>query len=80
MSQLAALKHAIMFTRFSQDDTSVSLAPHPLFLAKNEREGHRLGPVSFPMWKENGGHHTLCPVAALREYMERRRGEAEERL
>ena len=66
VSQLAALVRSPALTHFAPGDTSVTLAPYPAFLAKNEWEGHRLGPVSVPAWFVGPVHHALCPVAALR--------------
>ena len=69
VSQLAALLRTDQFMRFGPNDSSVTLAPKPLFLAKNEREGHRMSPVLVPAWMTPSGHHPLCPVAALRTYV-----------
>ena len=69
VSQLAALLRTLQFMRFGPDDSSVTLAPKPLFLAKNEREGHRVAPILVPAWMTPSGHHPLCPVASLRAYV-----------
>ena len=69
VSQLAALLRTHQFMRFGLDDSSVTLTPKPLFLAKNEREGHRVSPVLVPAWMSPSGHHPLCPVASLRAYV-----------
>ena len=69
VSQLAALTRHQSLTCFEVGDAAVSLAPSPTFLAKNERVGHRLGPVRVPAWLVEGVHHALCPVAALRRYL-----------
>lgn len=61
---LVALVHAPSLLQFSTGD--VSLAPHPLFLAKNVR--HRLFPEQVPGSHEGNSPHTLCSVAALRAY------------
>ena len=53
---------------FSAGDAQVYLAPLPSFLAKMEREQHRLQPIIVPAWFENGSHHPICPVAALRKF------------
>ena len=68
VSQLAALLRTPQFMRFGPDDSSVTLSPKPLFLAKNEREGHRVSPVIVPAWMSSSDHHPLCPVASLRAY------------
>ena len=68
-SQLHALTRHPGLTVFTEDGSSVSLAPSPAFLAKNEREGHVLDPLIIPAWREDGVSHPLCPVAALREYL-----------
>ena len=69
VSQLAALLRSPEFTRFGPDDSSVTLATRPLFLAKNERAGHRMKPVTIHAWLTGGTHHPLCPVKAMREYL-----------
>ena len=69
VSQMAALLRTPQFMRFGLNDSSVTLAPKPLFLAKNERAGHRMSPVVVPAWITPAGHHPLCPVAALRAYI-----------
>ncbi|KAK3889778.1 hypothetical protein Pcinc_006339 [Petrolisthes cinctipes] len=68
-SQLHALTRHTAWTVFATNDALVSLAPVPLFLAKNEREDHSLLPFTIPAWFEEGVHHPLCPVAALRSYL-----------
>ena len=68
-SQLAALSRSPSLTSFKSSDSSVSLVPHPTFIAKNERVDHVLGPVVVPAWFSDGSPHLLCPVAALREYV-----------
>ena len=70
VSQLSALCRGPEFARFGVGDSSVTLAPKPKFLAKNERAWHRVRPVSFSAWLVDGGHHALCPVAALRKYID----------
>ena len=69
-SQLRALTRFPQWTSFADDLSSVSLAPSPHFLAKNEREDHRLQPVVVPAWLVQGRHHSLCPVAALKAYLD----------
>lgn len=69
VSQLAALLRTSQFMRFGHDDMSVTLAPKPFFLAKNERAGHRMSPVTVPAWRTLGEPHPLCPVAALKAYV-----------
>ncbi|KAK3874273.1 hypothetical protein Pcinc_020774 [Petrolisthes cinctipes] len=68
-SQLHAFSRHSAWTVFATNDALVSLAPVPLFLAKNEREGHSLLPFTIPAWFEEGLYHPLCPVAALRSYL-----------
>ena len=68
-SQLAALSRSPSLTSFKSSDSSVSLVPHPTFVAKNEHAGHVLGPVVVPAWFVEGAPHRLCPVAALRKYL-----------
>ena len=69
VSQLAALLRTQQFMQFGPDDCSVTLTPRPLFLAKNEREGHRVAPILVPAWITPTGHHPLCPVTSLRAYV-----------
>ena len=69
VSHLAALLRTKEFLKFDPGGLSVTLAARPQFLAKNEREGHRLSPVVVPAWRMNGSPHPLCPVEALRAYV-----------
>ena len=69
VSQLAALLRSPEFTRFGPRDSSVTLAPRPRFLAKNERAGHRVKPVVIQAWMVDDTHHPLCPVLALKLYL-----------
>ena len=69
VSQLAALLRTPEFTKFGVGLSSATLVPRPGFLAKNERRGHRVLPVTFPAWVVDGAHHPLCPVAALDAYI-----------
>lgn len=50
------------------DKSSVSFT-QSTFLAKSERESHRLDTVVVPLWVVDGVSHPMCPVAALRSYM-----------
>ena len=68
-SQLAALTRFPSWTQFSRNMSSVSLAPSPRFLAKNERVDHRLKPTIVPALVSDGEHHLLCPVQSLKDYM-----------
>ena len=69
VSQLAALLRTPEFARFGPGDTYVTLATKPLFLAKNERAGHRMKPITIHAWRQTDTHHPLCPVRALRDYL-----------
>ena len=69
VSQLGALLRTPEFTKFAPGLASVTLAPRPSFLAKNERERHRMRPVTFPAWFVDSSHHPLCPVSALDSYL-----------
>ena len=69
ISQLKALTRSKNLTRFAPDGSQVTLAANPQFIAKNERLHHRMKPVRIPALKEGEGHHSLCPVMALKEYM-----------
>ena len=68
--QLSALLRAPEFTRWAADRSAVTLVPRPSFLAKNERGGHRVGPVTIPAWRMGQVPHPLYPVAALEDYLE----------
>lgn len=70
ISQLYAFSRWPAWTVFAVDGTRVRLAPQPGSLAKNECMGHILAPVVVPTWKTTNGHHTLCPVTALRRYLD----------
>ena len=48
-SQQHTLSHQLGLMVFTGDDSSVSLAPVPGFLVKNEREGLDLSPSSFQL-------------------------------
>ena len=52
------------------DDSRVSLAPSPKFLAKNEREDRRSQLVMVPSWRPQGVSHPLCPAATLKRYVD----------
>ena len=68
--QLRTLTRFPQWTSFAEDLSNVSLAPSPRFLAKNERENHHLQPVVVPAWVEQGVHHSLCLVTALKTYLD----------
>ena len=70
VSQLGALIRTPEFTKFAPGLSSVTLTPRPSFLAKNERVHHRMRPVTVPAWFEDSSHHPLCPVAALKAYLD----------
>lgn len=69
VSQIRALTRFPNWTTFGPDDTSVTLAPSPTFLAKNEREDHRLQPILVPALPDQSQVKGLCPVYALRAYL-----------
>ena len=68
-SQLHALTRRPAWTIFASGDTQVSLAPLPSFLAKNEREQHRLQPIIIPAWSENGVPHRSTPCQSSTELL-----------
>ena len=70
VSQLGALLRTPEFTKFAPGMSAVTLSPKPSFLAKNEREGHRVRPVTIPAWTEGSSSHPLCPVSALAAYVD----------
>ena len=46
------------------------LLPSPNFLSKRENPADPLAGISVPAWKlQNGSHHSLCPVNALKKYI-----------
>ena len=69
-SQIHALTRHPSWLVFATDGGRVSLAPSPRFLAKNEREGHVLTPIVLRAWLDGASPHPLCPVEALRQYVE----------
>ena len=69
-SQLHALTRHPSWLVFASDGGRVSLSPSPRFLAKNERAGHVLTPLVLRAWLDAGRHHPLCPVSALRQYVD----------
>ena len=79
-SQLHALTRHPSWLVFTEDGRQVSLAPSPKFLAKNEREGHVLAPIVLQAWLVGGRPHLLCPVEALRRYVEASRASSPTRL
>ena len=70
VSQLGALIRTPEFTKFAPGLSSVTLTPCPSFLAKNERVRHRMRPVTVPAWLDGSSPHPLCPVAALKAYLD----------
>ena len=70
VSQMAALVRSPSFTQFGPGDSSVTLATRPGFLAKNERANHRMKPIVIHAWMVDDRHHPLCPVRALRVYLD----------
>ena len=69
-SQLRALTRFPQWTTFSRDGSAVSLSLSPKVLGKNERQDHRLQPVVVPAWSAGDAAHPLCPVSALRCYLD----------
>ncbi|MPC44911.1 hypothetical protein E2C01_038591 [Portunus trituberculatus] len=64
-----ALTHFPQWTFFADDISSIILA-FPSFLAKYEREDHRLQPLLVPSWFSQDTLLPLCPVAALKFYLD----------
>ncbi|KAK4322186.1 hypothetical protein Pmani_006985 [Petrolisthes manimaculis] len=69
-SQLAALTRHSNFTSFGENDDYLTLAPSPIFLAKNERSDRLIAPLRVPALREDHSHLPLCPVHATRAYIE----------
>ncbi|KAK4322184.1 hypothetical protein Pmani_006983 [Petrolisthes manimaculis] len=69
-SQLAALTRHPNFTSFGENDDYLTLAPSPIFLAKNERSDRLIAPLRVPALREDHSHLPLCPVHATRAYIE----------
>lgn len=79
-SQLAALTRHPNFTNFGSEGTSLTLAPSPKFLAKNERADYLLAPLQIPALIEKGQHLPLCPVQATDTYIQSTPGLSKEHL
>ena len=71
ISELHACVRNTQFCRF-RPDSSLSIRPHPSFLAKNEctdrRWPHKIIP---PLFLEDGSSSHLCPVKSLQKYLKR---------
>ena len=70
VSELAAMSRAPAFLSFSENYSSVNLAPTPSFIAKNERWNHVFTPITIPALILNGVNHSLCPVNALKLFLQ----------
>ena len=70
VSQLAALIRDPKFTHFGPGGKSVTLFPKPNIPRQDERAGNRIKPVVIQAWIVDGRHHPLCPVSALRDYLD----------
>lgn len=68
VSQLAASSRSPL-TQF-EPNTGCLLYSSSSFSSKNKRQGHVLEPVVIPSSLENESPHVLCPVAALKCYIE----------
>lgn len=80
VSQLKALTRFPHWTKFHSDGSALTLAPSPTFLAKNEREDHRLEPLTIPALQGQDCPKGLCPVYTLKEYMDATQGAPKEAL
>ena len=70
ISELHALQRGREFMFFDDLDTSVTLFSQFNFLAKNEDPLHRRDPILIMgLVDEDGSPHTLCPVKALKDYL-----------
>ncbi|KAK4312231.1 hypothetical protein Pmani_016311 [Petrolisthes manimaculis] len=58
------------FTFFGEDNFHLTLIPSPTFLAKNERSDSLIAPLRVPALREGHRHLPLCPVLAIRVYIE----------
>ena len=69
-SELHSLLRSPRYIVFSRNFKSVKIIPNPSFLCKNESLNFRRQPMILQaMMQRDGSHHTLCPVAALRKYL-----------
>ena len=58
------------FIQFGRNDLSVTILPNATFLSKNEAPLFRRKPMVLKAFlNRDGTHHTLCPVACLRSYL-----------
>ena len=69
VSELAAMSRHRNCLRFAPLLASVSIAPDPQFIAKNEHINHVFTPFEVPALKRGRQHHALCPVKAFHAYM-----------
>ena len=67
--ELAAMSRHRNCLRFAPLLASVSIAPDPQFIAKNEHINHIFTPFEVPALKRGCQHHALCPVKSLHTYM-----------
>ena len=71
VSEFASLLRGKRFVKFSPRLRSVTIIPNAVFLLKNEAPKFRRTPVTVQAFiKRDGTHHPLCPVLALRQYLD----------
>ena len=69
-TQLKELTRFPQWMSFAENDSRVFLAPTPKFLAKNELQDHCLQQMMVPSWRPQGFLHPMCPIAALKRYLD----------
>ena len=59
------------YIQFSHNNLSVTIFPNASFLSKNESPLFRRRPIVLKAFlNRDGSHHTLCPVACLKRYIQ----------
>ena len=75
VGELHSLIRRKVFIVFGEHYNWVRIHPNPQFLAKNETASFRRGPILINAFKINSTtHHVLCPVNALRIFLNASRG------
>ena len=70
ISEFHSLLRGSRYIQFGRNDLSVTILPNATFLCKNESPLFRRSPLVLKAFlNSDGTHHTLCPVACLRQYL-----------
>ena len=71
ISEFHSLLRGNRYIKFARNMKSVTLIPNACFIAKNETLDFRRQPmVVHALFKRDGSHSPLCPVLALKQYLE----------